>query len=380
MGGLRLGKFARCLPEFGWRPFVLTVNDACRDQGLDEERMKGLEHVSIVRTRELPGLSPLYRRLKSWVGRLKPLGRPVPGKPPGTVVRGDNGTRSDRGETATERLKRYLVSLVMLLPDEKKKWAFGATFTAVRLVRAHDIDCIFTSSPPASLHVVGLVAKMLTGVTWVADFRDPWLETVLHERPLQTRSWASDRIERWMERVVMTRADKVVTTTGRLRDVLRQRYPLVPADRFIDVPNSIDTEKFHKEETTKYVPLTITYAGTLYIDRTPEPLFQAVGELIRSGALQPSELRIKLLGNCRTVNGIETRSIADEYGVGPLVEILDFVPHSEAIRVMQRSHLLLVLAPDHHRYIVPAKMYRLPRIGHQGAGPGRRRGHERLDG
>jgi glycosyltransferase involved in cell wall biosynthesis len=225
------------------------------------------------------------------------------------------------------------------------------------MVRKHDVACVLTSSPPPSLHLAGFVAKLLTGVSWVADLRDPWLETVLNERTAANRSGASDRIEGWMERLVMTRADKVITTTARLRDSLRARYPEQPAAKFVSVPNSIDTEKFAAASGDKYDPLTITYAGTLYIDRTPEPLFRAVGELLQAGVARPSDIRIKLVGTCDVVNGVETRVLADRYGVGGVVEIQGVVPQSEAIRIMQKSHLLLVLAPGHHRYMVPAKMY-----------------------
>jgi glycosyltransferase involved in cell wall biosynthesis len=360
VGGLRVSKFARCLRAFNWRPFVLTVTDDARDQGLDRERLRGLEDVTIVRTRALPGLLPIFVGLKSLARRVATTARGRRGAPmaaPATPSNRAPQRDAAAPEGVVERLKRYFVSLVVLLPDDKKKWALSAAYATVRTIRAHRIECVVTSSPPASLHLAGLVARALTGVKWVADFRDPWIETLMHERKPETRSWAGDRLERWMETLVMTRADKVVVTTARLRDSLRQRYPMVPADRFTTVPNSIDTDKFPTGVVEKYEPLTITYAGTLYIDRTPEPLFKVVGDLIRAGVAKPTDIRIKLLGHCRTVDGVDTTAIAARHGVESSVEILDFVPHSRAIEIMQRSHLLLVLAPRHHEHIVPAKMY-----------------------
>jgi len=45
VGGLRISRFARFLPEFGWRPYVLTVKDADRDdkEGTDHSRLVGLD-------------------------------------------------------------------------------------------------------------------------------------------------------------------------------------------------------------------------------------------------------------------------------------------------------------------------------------------------
>jgi hypothetical protein len=39
------------------------------------------------------------------------------------------------------------------------------------------------------------------------------------------------------------------------------------------------------------------------------------------------------------------------------VEVIDRVPYSEAVRIMNRSHLLLLLAPERHRLVVPAKIF-----------------------
>jgi hypothetical protein len=71
VGGLRVTRFARFLPEFGWRPFVLTVEDADRggDEGTDVSRLAGLEALQITRTRRRSGLSNLYRRIRRSVSR-----------------------------------------------------------------------------------------------------------------------------------------------------------------------------------------------------------------------------------------------------------------------------------------------------------------------
>jgi len=148
-----------------------------------------------------------------------------------------------------------------------------------------------------------------------------------------------------------------VTTTERMRSAMAERYPSIPSERFVCIPNSIDTAAIPAAAPNAFDKLTITYAGTLYFDRTPEPLFRAVADLLASGRASASDIRIVLMGDCRQINGVDTTSIVRQYGLDTVVELIDRVPYPEAVAMMQRSHLLLVLAPERHQLVVPAKIY-----------------------
>jgi len=352
VGGLRISRFARFLPEFGWRPYVLTVNEADRGEreGTDHSRLAGLDGISITRTREFSGILDAYTWIKRKVQSLKvnqPASRALVSLP----------VRPDRRETLKQRLKRYVTSLFVLLPDEHKNWAAYAVIPAIRLIRRHHIGYILTSAPPHSVHFIGLVAKMFTRVVWIADFRDPWLE-MLRDAPPQEQSRLSDRLETWMEARVMHNADKVLTTTERMRQSMIARYPHLPAEKFLCLPNGIDMARLAGSDgEDKYGPLTIAYAGSLYLDRTPEPLFAALSELVNEGNACLDDFRIKLVGNCRTIGDIDTEAVARRFGIAPAVELIDRVPYSEAVQIMRRSHLLLVLAPPKNTLMLPAKIF-----------------------
>jgi glycosyltransferase involved in cell wall biosynthesis len=347
VGGLRAAKFARALPDFGWQPFVLTARDDLRDQGLDESRLAGLEGVPVVRTGELP------RIIEALVDLAK-LGLNKRSRAASPLVRGGIGVPS---ESVKAKLTRWIVSLLLLLPDENKNWALRAAGTAVRLIRRHRMDWVITSGPPFSVHVIGLAAKAFTQARWIADFRDPWID-MLPERFAHTRSLLSDRMEKWMEAAVVRHADRVLTTTERMRDAMAARYPSAPSGHFVCIPNSIDTERIQvPDRLEKYEPLTITYTGVIYLDRSPEPMFRALSRLIESGRASSSDVRIKLVGQCRSIEGVDTREIAARYGLEDAVEVIDRVPYSEAVQMMRRSHLLLMLAPECHRLVLPAKIF-----------------------
>jgi glycosyltransferase involved in cell wall biosynthesis len=335
------------LPDFSWQPYVLTVRDDLRDQGLDASRLAGLHNVPVTRTGELPRIVEALIAFSKLARRNR---RPAAGP-------AERGGGEAQRESVRSKLTRWIASLLLLLPDEKKNWALRAAATAVRLIRRHHIDWVVTSGPPFSVHIIGLAAKAFTQAKWIADFRDSWID-MLPDRFPHTRSLLSDRIERWMEAAVVNRADRVVTTTERMRVAMAARYPSLPAGKFVCIPNSIDTELLqYAEPIAKYEPFTITYTGVIYFDRTPEPLFRAVSSVIESGKVSPADVRIKLVGLCGHINGVETRVIAGRYGLEDVVEVIDRVPYSEAVQIMRRSHLLLMLAPECHRLVLPAKIF-----------------------
>ena len=356
VGGLRMARFAKFLPGFGWTPYVLTVFDEDRDreQGTDVTRLTGLERISIRRTHSRAGrMSALYRMLKS-------------------RFRGSSGASESQSETVVpqrtepvpsqheglvSRFKRYVGSIFLMLPDEQKGWAFSSALTAIRLVRSQRIDWILTSGPPFSVHFIGLVVRTFTSTKWVADFRDLWIE-MLPERSHHLRSAFSDALERRMEAAVMRHADRVLLTNERARRSVAGRYPRLPDRKFVCLPNGIDLQRaVSREPSDRTAPLTITYAGTLYFERTPELLFQAFGELVREGKIRLAEFRIKLVGNCGHIRGEATHEMARRFGIEDSVDVLDWLPRADAVRLMQQSHLLLVLAPPNHRHMLPAKLF-----------------------
>lgn len=356
VGGLRVARFARFLPEFGCTPYVLTVLDSDRDQsqGRDTTRLTGLDAVPIYRTHARSGsLSMMYLWLKSLVKGNHP---PATGDPIETGSMAMRPPAPDHDETPVHRLKRYVTSLLLMLPDDQKGWALASAFTAARLVRKQRIDWVLTSGPPFSVHLIGLIVRAFTSCRWVADFRDPWVE-MLPERLLHTRSQLSDWLETRMESLVFNHADKVLTTTDHMRRSMMARHTAVPIEKFEWIPNGIDLDQVVCDTSKKEPVLTITYAGSLYFERTPEPLFQALGELVREGRAKATDFQIKLVGSCHHIGALPTLEVAQRHGIESSVEIHDWLSRGDAVRLMQSSHLLLVLAPPNHHLVLPAKVF-----------------------
>ena len=346
IGGVRIFNFAKNLPSFGFETSVLTIDDRYLDK-LDKSRLEDIKGLNIVKTFKLPKLTRAYIRLK----RL--LKKDASGKA-GAASPALSSSGRDVQEGLGRRLRRYAKSF-LTLPDGERNWVLPAAFRALRMIRRDGIDCVITSCPPYSVHLIGLYLKTLTGVKWIADFRDPWMTTG-SKRLYQTCA-LSLRIERWIEEQVVKRSDMVLFNTSNLRDEYRKRYASEPERKFVHAPNGFDPAAFSKYRgLDRFTEFTITYTGSLYLGRTPEPVFAALKLLIEEGKIMPKELRVKLIGNCRSIGGAAAQTVIDSYGLASSVEVSDAVPYSRAVEIISRSHLALVLAPD-QPYQIPAKVY-----------------------
>jgi glycosyltransferase involved in cell wall biosynthesis len=353
VGGLRIAKFARYLPSFGWEPTVLTIKDQYREQ-FDKGRENDLNTKRVLKTVKVPRVTDFLLTIKRFASKMFGIGKVKERSDSGDIYNENNG--KIRSENFLQKLKRYYISF-SFLPDGERSWVIPATIRAIAEIKRQRFDCIMTSSPPHSSHLIGLMVKKLTHVTWVADFRDPWIDLQQLKTP-RMRTRLTDKIEQWMEKQVIRNADTIITTTDEHRKTVMARFQTENEAKFLYIPNGIDTEKYQSKDLLKrYDTFTISYVGTIYLNRTPEPLFKAIHKLISTGRIEPSEIKFKLFGNCELMDGKPISSKIQAYGFDSIVEVSGPVPLSDALRIMQRSHLLLLLVTPIQSINIPAKIY-----------------------
>ncbi len=345
-----MANFARALPQLGWDPYVLTLEQKYIEKQ-DAEKRQYVAGIKTVHAGHLPTLSDGYLRVKRWAHYWTREDQRQRGVQ-------DNLPRPQRDascpETNIEKWRRYLLSFSSL-PDPQRSWMWPAVLKAVCLIRREKIEAVVTSCPPYSGHLVGLIVAYLTGVRWIADFRDPW--TTTGAKSLYYTCDVTKHIERGLERYVVRKADAIIANTHRLREALKTQYSNCHSSKFDCITNGYDEEFFSRYDTFKKDEIfTIIYAGTLYFGRTPEPIFQAMCELIGEGCLERSAIRMRFIGHCEQVEGKSIGDIVKAYGLEGVVEVLGAVSYINAIEMIRRSHLALLLAPN-QPYQIPAKVY-----------------------
>ena len=71
-------------------------------------------------------------------------------------------------------------------------WVPFALSRALRLTRGQRFDCVLTSSPPQSAHLLGLALRR-RGVPWIAELRDGWTSSLRVRRGRRRFSAGSTR-------------------------------------------------------------------------------------------------------------------------------------------------------------------------------------------
>ena len=275
------------------------------------------------------------------------------------LFRRDAGAATGEGRTEREATegasgkrtawKRVILSL-LLLPDDLQGFIPPAVLRA-RSAFSGRVDLVYTTSPPASGHLAGLVLKLLTGVRWVTEFRDPWFP----QRGALT-SPARDRIEGWLERQCIRRADHVVSVSEGIDEMLRARLPGAAAERCVVVRNGIDSLAPKPEVERAPRQERILYLGTLYWKRNPRLFLRGLALVKERLGLTPDDVMVDFVGNCRSFGAESVEAMVEELGLTGFVRFHDWLRFDEAQRLLDDATLLLLLAQE-QPVQVPNKLY-----------------------
>jgi glycosyltransferase involved in cell wall biosynthesis len=250
----------------------------------------------------------------------------------------------------------------MALPDRWVTWWLGAVPTGLGLVRKHRPDVIWSTHPIATAHLIGLSLHCMTGIPWIADFRDPMVDT----DPLTGVDYPLDpairRTNRRIEHSTVKRIRYGVFTTPSTLQIYAARYPEILASRWAVIENGYDERDFEaiQRRVTASVlsnsdPVVLVHSGALLPPaRDPDLFFAALAELRRAGKISSSNVKIILRGSGREDF---YRRVIHERGIDDIVLIEKAVPHRDALLEMTSADGLLIFQAANCNMQVPAKLY-----------------------
>jgi hypothetical protein len=241
------------------------------------------------------------------------------------------------------------------LPDRWLSWWLGAVPAGLALIRKLKPDVLWSTHPIPTAHLIGYTLHRLTGIRWVADFRDPMAEPDEPEKQYQHRSLE------WIERKTLEHCDRAVfTTPGALR-LYAERYPHIPASRLTVIENGYDesafsgAEKIIQSVASSSAPLVLLHSGVIYPSaRDPRAFFTALGALRNSGAISSQLLKVIL-----RATGCDDylQDLVNRCGIEDIVSLQPAVPYRAALAEMLTADGLLLLQASNCNYQVPAKLY-----------------------
>jgi len=220
----------------------------------------------------------------------------------------------------------------LLVPDENVTWNATAIPKAISIVRREGIDVVLTTSPPGSVHLIGAAVQKATGAKWVADLRD---SIVLHpHRSVEgAGARAKQKARAGVARLVASQADAIVAVSEAIAEETRATEP---RGRVVMIANGSDFDDFAGLAYSRGDRFRLTHAGSFFGKRDPKPFLRALAE---SGL---EDVTVRFVGDFRPGD----REFMESLGLGDRVEVIDYVPRRESLRLQRDSDALLLLIPD----------------------------------
>ena len=337
----RVTNLTKHLLEHGWQPTILTITG---NRGDAEDPRMLADFPAQIRVERTSCLE-----ISAWENTA------------GVGVRALGGLQSkeqDQRQPLWDRWLRScgrLVRSCLYFPDDTVGWVPLGLARAIELHLQNRFDAVYTTSPPRSGPVIGLLLKILLGIPWVAEFRDPW-----YPPPGPWRR----RFERALLQRILRRADKIVVISRGNAEEMERSHGVSKAKVAV-VSNGYDEKEFDCLDGERSALLEpghfhLSHFGTVYPNFSGR-FFEALAGLLGEHPELRDRLRVNVIGFSDDVVQ-QCAARADLQGV---VRLHGFVPHHEALGSMQSSDCLLVFLGnrDVARLSGLGKIYDYLRVG-----------------
>ena len=323
-------KMTKYLPEYGWTPIIYTPSNG---------------EAPVVDKSLIDQVHPEVEKICSPIWEPYTFYKKFTGKKASEKVY--SGFINDKKESWTQKLSVFIRGN-FFIPDARKFWIKPGIKFLNQYLKNNHVDCIISTGPPHSTHLIAKQVAKRNNIAWVADFRDPWTNIDFYDQ-LRLTSWA-DKKHRRLEQSVLKYATKIVTVSQHWSNDFKKL-----SNRDVTViRNGFDHADFETTTVDLDNKFTICHIGSMNSDRNPESLWVALRSLIQNPEFA-SSLSIKLIGQV-------DHSIFQSIEKNQLTQYLNHIPflsHKEALEELQKSQVLLLPINDtpNSLGVVPGKIY-----------------------
>lgn len=304
IASLRIIKFCKYLPYYGWLPIVLT----CGGKETIHEVYEGIK-VFRVKFKKNMYLQQVDKKLMN--------------------------NMQYQSKWAQSWLRKKLIFFIKELffyPDEYVSWLPSAVRVAKEIIEKEKIDLIFSSALPPTVHLIAYEIIKEKNLPWVAEYRDLWTYN-----PYIQHTFLRKQMEKLLEIKVIKKAKMLVTVSEPLAEKLRKLH---------HKPVEVITNGFDEDDYDFEVLLTpyfsITYTGQIYEGKQdPSLLFKAVKILFEANKIKKENFKIRFYGPEKDIPKV--LSLAKRFKIQDVVFHYGPISHKEAIIKQKESTVLLLL-------------------------------------
>ncbi|MFL0796109.1 MAG: hypothetical protein K6L73_01305 [Cellvibrionaceae bacterium] len=352
VGARRPTEFAKSLSDNGFDVDVLTAKRELLDK-------PGYVN-SIFSVREYPDpvnvLWCLVKKIRN-VFRQGGGGQVSVKKTVNQMTETEKSTLAVKNENFSKKLKRYVLSYQALM-SAQKTWVLSCVFYLLWLkLIGKRYDIVLSSSPPASVNFIALLAKKIFNAKWICDLRDP----IIQWEDIYPECISGFRvsIEESLEMQYLKSSSNVLVTTPSFyaevsKKLTRQSFDV---ERVAVLYNGYDVEPLESNNNLcSDKVFRIVHAGTLYMNRDPIPFFLAIKKLIDLSIFERKELVVEFYGDCQLWNGIDLSEWLKSENLNDVIQLKGVIKGDLLPKIYCSADLLLAFAQGQPKQI-PAKIF-----------------------
>lgn len=350
-GVFRSLRFAKYLPLYGWQPTVISTDRPPNGWNFTDQSMVSETPENVDVTRIPDGISTGREtslngeRVEKILNFLRGVLRFSP--------------EADRIFFQLSKSREGIMKL-LTFPCGALSWAYDAVQYIEKNMDLSRFEVIYTTSGPASAHLIGFYLKQKYGIPWVADYRDPWTFNA-YGAPYDPSN-VGQRLLYELESVLLCQADLNLTVVAGLTQEYERNFGL-PTGKIVSITNGYDEANFAglnvPAQTERF---TINYSGLLYSGhRSIEPILQAIQQLCDEKMLDRSDIKFRVVGNATP----ENMAAAQKHGLADILVQTGYLAHQAALQSNLDSNLLLLLIGegDKLKSFYSAKIFEYLRSG-----------------
>lgn len=236
-------------------------------------------------------------------------------------------------------------------PDRYRDWKPSVLRAVQESAQQTHIEpeVLVTFGSPMSDHLIGLELQKRYEVPWIAHFSDPWVDNPFKEYNALQRN-----INLSLERRVIESADRVVFTSNETVDLVMSKYSEKLRSKARVLSHAFEPNLYASRSENSSSRIVVRYVGDLYLQRTPAPLFRALGRILSSDPRLLKEVCFEFVGSA---TGFRLSEIGYDQLPEGLVVFRPTVDYLTSLSLMSSANGLLVIdAPAATSVFLPSKL------------------------
>lgn len=314
----RAHRFAKYLPRFGWKPYVLTVDKSFL-YFVDPTLLDDLpEEVEIIRARHI---DLTIAGLKSLFEKTVTDSRLIKGPMPFDLTAGlQNEEKKSFLRTAIDKIRNEII----FIPDRYITWYPFALKKAKEIIVSNHIDAIYSSALPFTSHLIAMKLRKEFGIPWIADFRDPGVE---EQRAEFHSTLFKYKVNCMIEKIVMKEADFIVTLSEDAKSLFLSKYKEIIDNKITCIRTGTDIEILENAALEKGSKKFIIVFTGEFLQTYSSKLFELLKVIFERKLFERNNVEVLIIGSIK--RNISLKKKIRLLGLTDVVKLVDFLSLNE---------------------------------------------------